>query len=62
MLPLGMVNLVAVAVVEETRHYRDLSTMAVVITGWVVALVAWFAMASAAPLMTDNRPKLETES
>jgi len=62
MLPLGMVNLVAVAVVEEMRHYENVSTTSAILTGWAVAIVAWLAVAWAAPLVTDNRPRLESET
>ncbi len=57
MLPLGMVNLVAVAVLEEFGN--EMSTLALVACGWTVALVAWFATALAAPTITDNRPRLD---
>ncbi len=58
MLPLGMVNLVAVAVLEEFGG--EMSTLALVGCGWAVALVAWFATAFAAPLVTDNRPRIDS--
>lgn len=61
MLPLGILNLVAVAVVEELRHGKSSSdftwTMIAVVVGWVVLIVGWLAVAFANPLVTDNRPR-----
>ncbi|MBI3838305.1 MAG: NADH-quinone oxidoreductase subunit NuoH [Planctomycetia bacterium] len=64
MLPLGLVNLMAVAAVVEYQHAReieDLSTNAwlPVGIGWGVAIVAWIVAALFAPLHTDNRPRLD---
>jgi NADH-quinone oxidoreductase subunit H len=64
MLPLGIVNLIAVACVVEFAHVRELegavaSPWIAVGVGWVVALVAWFLAGRYAPLHTDNRPRLE---
>jgi NADH-quinone oxidoreductase subunit H len=62
MLPLGLVNLVAVAIVVEIEHRRQLSGepsgpgMALAV-GWSVALVAWVVAGLLAPLHTDNRPR-----
>ncbi|MEX0937599.1 MAG: NADH-quinone oxidoreductase subunit NuoH [Pirellulales bacterium] len=56
MLPLGLVNLVAIAVLDEFG--RDWSAAVWIATGWVVALLAWFGMAFASPLLSDNRPQL----
>jgi NADH-quinone oxidoreductase subunit H len=64
MLPLGLVNLVAVAIVLEFQHARGVDAspggvwLAIGI-GWGVALVAWIAAALFAPLHTDNRPRLD---
>lgn len=61
MLPLGILNLVAVAVVEELRHGKTVSdptwTIVAMVVGWVVLIVGWLAVAFANPLVTDNRPR-----
>lgn len=62
MLPLGVVNLVAVAIVEEMRHAGGgASSLVWIAIGWGVAIAAWLAVAWTAPLLADNRPRLETE-
>ncbi len=64
MLPLGLVNLVAVACVLEFATVRQqegapLSAWLIVGVGWGVALVGWILAALLAPLHTDNRPRME---
>jgi NADH-quinone oxidoreductase subunit H len=64
MLPLGLVNLVAVALVLEFEHVRGTEgtptgSLLAVVVGWVVALVSWTLAALLAPLHTDNRPRLD---
>ena len=64
MLPLGLVNLLAVASVVEYVHVRkleglDTSTGLVIGVGWVVAMVAWLLAGLLSPLHTDNRPRLD---
>jgi NADH-quinone oxidoreductase subunit H len=64
MLPLGLVNLVAVAAVVEYQHARELENLntnpwLLVGIGWGVAIVAWIVAALFSPLHTDNRPRLE---
>jgi NADH-quinone oxidoreductase subunit H len=64
MLPLGLVNLVAVAAMVEYQHTRELegtstSVWLLVAIGWGVALVAWILAALFSPLHTDNRPRLD---
>ncbi len=54
MLPLGLLNLVAVAV--ATEYMQSAGTWAVAGWGWLVLLVGWFGAAMAAPLHDDNRP------
>jgi NADH-quinone oxidoreductase subunit H len=62
MLPLGMVNFVAIAVFQEIRlHYDPTFTssawmIGLAIAGWVVGLVAWSATSYSRPLVTDNSP------
>ncbi|HTN75932.1 MAG TPA: complex I subunit 1 family protein, partial [Pirellulaceae bacterium] len=66
MLPLGMVNLVALAVFYELRHgieggdgtgYELLQMIA----AWGVCGAAWFAVAMFNPLVTDNRAQLDLD-
>jgi hypothetical protein len=57
MLPLGLVNLVAVAtIVEYESQLRERLGGAWGVTGamWGLALVAWIAAGLFAPLHTDN--------
>jgi NADH-quinone oxidoreductase subunit H len=54
MLPLGLVNLVAVAVMTE--YMQDQNVWLLAGCGWAVLLVGWFGAATAAPLHDDNRP------
>ncbi len=66
MLPLGLVNLLAVASVVEYVHVRkldglDTSTGLVIGVGWVVAMVAWLLAGLLSPLHTDNRPRLDMQ-
>ena len=63
MLPLGMVNLVIVAVLVE---YQDQVLVAVGGSWaalwaclWAIAIAAWLIAGIVAPLSTDNRPRLE---
>lgn len=57
MLPLGIVNLIAVAVLEEVWHGKDWSRLGYVAAGWTVMLAGWLIVAWASPNMTDNRPQ-----
>ncbi len=64
MLPLGLVNLVAVACVLELATVRQqegtpLGVWLIVGVGWGVALVSWILAALLAPLHTDNRPRMD---
>jgi NADH-quinone oxidoreductase subunit H len=63
MLPLGLVNLVAVAIVLEYQHASGAdspgSVWLAVGVGWGVALAAWIGAALFAPLHTDNRPRFD---
>ena len=72
MLPLGMVNLIAVAILYEIQH-RDMlggwfdstfeawTPVFVAAVGWVVGLVAVFTVALIGPQVTDNRPTRRTQ-
>jgi NADH-quinone oxidoreductase subunit H len=63
MLPLGMVNLVVVAVLVEYENQVlgafGGSHAALVACLWALAVAAWLAAGIVAPLSTDNRPRLE---
>jgi len=64
LLPLGMVNLVAVAVGVEygDRLAAPLGLGApwtVAILGWTVLVVSWLVVSLVAPETSDNRPRLE---
>jgi NADH-quinone oxidoreductase subunit H len=60
MLPLGLVNLVTVAVLIELREQgliaRDSLWPAVGIS-WAVTLIAWIVSGLLAPFSSDNRPR-----
>jgi NADH-quinone oxidoreductase subunit H len=61
MLPLGVLNLVAIAILTELRHLQVLpaaySTVVICIAGWIVMLAGWAIVAFCRPLITDNRPR-----
>ncbi|HEY1599876.1 MAG TPA: NADH-quinone oxidoreductase subunit NuoH [Pirellulales bacterium] len=63
MLPLGMVNLVIVAVLVE-YHSQILALLggshaALYASLWAIAIATWLVAGIVAPLSTDNRPRLE---
>jgi hypothetical protein len=67
MLPLGILNLVAVAVVQEMQHNTAQSssltgTLIAVAVGWVVLIGGWMGVAISNPLVTDNRPRRNLSS
>ena len=53
MLPLGIVNLVAVAIAVEFSEGGNASLLWIAFA-WVVAIVAWLVTAVCSPLVTDN--------
>jgi NADH-quinone oxidoreductase subunit H len=63
MLPLGLVNFVAVAVMQEARHALGSKaenlgwTLMVIVFSWGICIAAWLVMAFFNPLVTDNRPR-----
>jgi len=63
MLPLGVLNLVMVAVITELQHPAHLgdrlSVATACVIGWLVAAAGWLIVAWARPLITDNRPRSE---
>ncbi|NIP86405.1 MAG: NADH-quinone oxidoreductase subunit NuoH [Planctomycetales bacterium] len=61
MLPLGLVNLLAVAILSEPAVCQRIGSDNVWIfmgASWSVAIVAWIVTAVAQPLVADNRPRL----
>ena len=57
MMPLGMVNLVVVAVWLEFGASGMPGLVQLAIAGWVVLGVSWLIVAAAAPVNSDNRPR-----
>jgi NADH-quinone oxidoreductase subunit H len=60
MLPLGLVNLVTMAVLVELREQGVIATeniWPIVAISWGVTIVAWLATGFLAPLASDNRPR-----
>jgi NADH-quinone oxidoreductase subunit H len=57
MLPLGVVNLVAIAVLSEYFSSTPLVIRAAI--SWGVTIAAWIAAGLLAPLSLDNRPRHE---
>jgi NADH-quinone oxidoreductase subunit H len=62
MLPLGMVNLLAmVAIVEIERTFADemnwFTKLLLILASWGVLVGGWVAVALAQPLTSDNRPR-----
>lgn len=70
MLPLGIVNLISVAIITELQHPSHMGVrlattggqLIVCGYGWMVAIVAWIGVAWISPLVTDNRPVLNTRA
>ncbi|MCB9875228.1 MAG: NADH-quinone oxidoreductase subunit NuoH [Planctomycetaceae bacterium] len=63
MLPLGLINFVAVAAIDQFRTISgntspgmDLLCVAV---AWVICIVAWVGISFAGPLVADNRPRAD---
>jgi NADH-quinone oxidoreductase subunit H len=65
MLPLGLVNLVAVAVLAEygdrLQQAAGVPRWALLVGMWAVAIAAWLIAGLAAPLQSDNRPRWELD-
>jgi NADH-quinone oxidoreductase subunit H len=63
MLPLGLVNVVAIAVLYEARQVSDPQGLSgswallVVAGSWAVFIIAWLITALVNPLVADNRPR-----
>lgn len=65
MLPLGLVNFVAVMLLQQLKFAwgDSLGTqLLVAVLGWAVCILAWLAAAVAGPLIADNRPRQDTEA
>lgn len=65
MLPLGLINFVAVAVLDELHYLMGggaIGTVVSVILAWGICIVAWMAVSYASPLIADNRPRVEVET
>ena len=63
MLPLGLANFVAIAILYELRKVNDPTesslawTIGIIAASWLVFGVAWIATSLSNPLVTDNRPR-----
>jgi NADH-quinone oxidoreductase subunit H len=63
MLPLGLVNLVAVAILYEAWQQNDPQrttagwTAAIIAMSWIVFVAAWTITALINPIVADNRPR-----
>jgi hypothetical protein len=60
MLPLGLVNLLTIAVLIELREQGRIATESLwpmVAISWAVTIVAWIIAGYLAPLSSDNRPR-----
>jgi NADH-quinone oxidoreductase subunit H len=58
MLPLGILNLLAVAILEEWYFSRpDRTQWIYVAIGWMVLVAGWSAVAWTAPRLSDNAPR-----
>jgi NADH-quinone oxidoreductase subunit H len=63
MLPLGLVNFLALAILYEARQASDplgmnrAWTIGIIVASWIVFALAWIATAFFNPLVTDNRPR-----
>jgi NADH-quinone oxidoreductase subunit H len=57
MLPLGLVNLVAVAVLTE--YFTEMPLVLRAGISWIVTIAAWVVAGLLAPLSLDNRPRHE---
>ena len=66
MLPLGLVNLISVAILTELQHggarFSGVGgNLLICLAGWIVAIVSWLIVAWLGPLVTDNRPRLDID-
>lgn len=66
MLPLGLVNLVAVAILVEYgwdsgQQWLGINPLIAAAAMWGVAIVSWWLAGVIAPLSSDNRPRVEPQ-
>lgn len=68
MLPLGLVNLVAVALVTEAQHIGWLASdqnwggvLVACAIGWAVMVGSTLLVATIGPMVTDNRPRMDLQ-
>ncbi len=65
MLPLGIVNFVAVAILDQILMAWGGSlglNLVLAAVSWVICIVAWVAISYAGPLVADNRPRRDLAS
>ena len=68
MLPLGIVNFVAVAIFMEARmnwgprHFDLAWDGGLAVASWAVCIVSWLVVAAVGPIVADNRPRLGINS
>jgi len=67
MLPLGLINLAAIAIFNELLAVVDpggeqwLLRLSLIGASWAICIVSWLLMASAGPLVADNRPRTDLQ-
>jgi NADH-quinone oxidoreductase subunit H len=64
MLPLGIVNFVAIAIFEQLQMFWGSSLgmqLTLIAASWAVCIVAWVAVSFAKPVIADNRPRRDLE-
>lgn len=63
MLPLGLINLVAIAIFNEVRFTFDPQggskylQLGLILASWIVCIGAWLLISAFGPLVADNRPR-----
>ena len=66
MLPLGLINFVAVAVIDQVKTISGNSSQGMELlcaaVAWGVCIAAWVGISLAGPLVADNRPRLDMDS
>lgn len=67
MLPLGLVNFVAIAILEQLKTVYGLQqsttfNIVTAVVAWAVCIGGWTVIAIIGPLVADNRPRRELEA